>query len=98
MTAKIVGLSWVTEIKSVGTEVRDLIEKHTGGGEPGWNFECTSGGLIVRDEFTGMTDTALESVAGGVDAIFDAKSAAMNTSLGGLGAGLVLGTDLYENR
>jgi hypothetical protein len=95
-TALAVNLPWLTLIKLVGTEVRDVIEKDPNGGatgNPGWKVTCGTALGEVTDECTlAEGNTGLKTVAGvGVEAIFDVKSPKANCSQGGAGTGEVSG-------
>jgi hypothetical protein len=75
--AEALNLPWVTQLILVGAEVRDELKAHAGGGSPGWKTECTIFGVFkVAQECTSASgNTAIENVAGGVNATFDAKTA-----------------------
>jgi len=91
--ATAVHMPWNTKLVLVGEKWRDDIE-NSGAGAPGWNITCPG---LIEDECTGETSTEPRNVTGGVESVFDGKSAKLNCSRGGTGAGAVLGTDLNEN-
>jgi|ERR1700722_2916997 len=93
ITATALHLPWKTTLLLVEEKWRDDIE-NSGAGAPGWNVVCSG---TVEDECTAETSTELKNVTGGVEAIFDAKSAKANCTRGGTGAGTVLGNDLNAN-
>lgn len=99
VTAKAVALPWVTELYEPETgKVRDHIRAHSGGGAPGWTVECTVSGIFkVQDTCTGESNTAMNNVTGGVEAVFDAKTPKGNCTIGGAGAGEVKGASLNKN-
>jgi len=93
-------LPWLTLIKLVGTEVRDLVEKDGSGGNPGWKVVCFDSvfGTETTDECTKATNTTgLANVAAGVEAKFDAITEPTTCTKGEANQGKVEGTDLIEN-
>jgi hypothetical protein len=96
ITANAVHLPWKTQLQEVEENARDKIS-NGGSGEPGWKIECKVIGILLTDECNGETSQGTENVSGGVDTIFDSKSAHLNCSAGGPGAGVVSGTDLDES-
>jgi|ERR1700722_18997639 len=86
-------LGWDTTLALVGTEWRDKIE-NGGTGIPGWEIVCDG---FVEDECTGETSTELDNTPGGVNGLFNAKSAKFNCTRGGTGAGTEVGNDLTES-
>jgi hypothetical protein len=98
VTATAKNLPWITELYEEAGKVRDHVKAHSGGGEPGYDVECTVAGIFkVQDECLGETNTAMNNVTGGVEAVFDATSPKVKCSIGGAGSGTVLGKDLNEN-
>jgi hypothetical protein len=98
VTAKAVELPWITELyEPEAGKIRDHVKAHAGGGAPGWKVECTVGGIFkVQDTCTNESNTAMNNVAGGVEAVFDAKTPKAKCSLGGE-EGEVKGADLNKN-
>jgi hypothetical protein len=94
-TAEAIHLPWHTELTLFGSAVRDMVMSD-GAGNPGWAVTCkTILGNVTDTCENALTSTALEIVAGGVLALFDATSNAANCKVGGEavrnGAGLVRG-------
>ncbi|HEV3318902.1 MAG TPA: hypothetical protein VG053_04090 [Solirubrobacteraceae bacterium] len=85
-------LPWHSELAIVEGSARDKIVS-SGKGAPKFTLDCEG----ANDECSGSTSTAVENVSGGVDAIFDSRSAKQNCSRGGSGQGSIEGTELIEN-
>jgi len=96
VTARAVHLPWLTLLVSVAEVTRD---KLTGSaGAPGWQVECTVGGIIkVSDECTSANALPdVVNLASGVDTEFLATETA-GCSLGTATSGMVIGSDLTKN-
>jgi hypothetical protein len=97
-----VNLPWHTELYLLGTEVRYMIASE-GAGEPGWRVICKAPllGTITDECKVPLASTGLSNVAGGVEAIFDAKTEQPNCKIGTEAvrnsAGLVRGPILMES-
>jgi hypothetical protein len=97
ITVKAVHLPWKVQL-AFPEETTDRANISSGGsGAPGLDLECKVFGIKVNDECTGETSVNAETVTGGVNTIFDSKSAHLTCSLGGVGTGVVTGTILDEN-
>jgi hypothetical protein len=67
----------------------------SGAGSPGTLYECKALGIKVDDTCTGAPQTQEKNITGDVEGIFNENEAinpAVNCTIGGTGAGLVVGT------
>jgi hypothetical protein len=92
-------LPWLTLIKLINGNVRDLIEKDGSGGNPGWKVVCINilGGVSVDECTNEVNSVGLANVAAGVEAKFDGETLKANCSIGGANSGAVEGFDLIES-
>lgn len=98
-------LPWNTKLEERnGTEVRSTLE-NSGKGEPGWNVECTVGGIFkIQNECTGKTTTGMHNNFGGSEALIEAtfdertkeEPMAKCSIDGGEAVGLVRGTITFK--
>jgi|HubBroStandDraft_3_1064219.scaffolds.fasta_scaffold44081_2 hypothetical protein len=89
-------LPWATQLENVEGKFRDMTADN-GSGAPGLGFDCSTILGLIEDQCTGEITSATENVTGGVNLVFDSKSEHGNCSIGGAGAGVISGTDLYEH-
>jgi hypothetical protein len=89
-------LPWRTELETAAGVTREVIgEGEYGAGAPRYELICNTFLGPVEKVCTGSTSAAVSAVTGGVDEIFDSKSAALNCG-GGFSA-VLEGTNLIEN-
>jgi hypothetical protein len=91
-------LPWRSELvrlEGLVESPRDLIAS-SGKGAPGYEIECTVGGIFKTvDECTATAlETAVANASGGVDATFDGEK--LKCSVGGAGTGKLEGTQFIE--
>jgi hypothetical protein len=89
-----VNLPWSTRL--VLMENGEFLDEifSSGAGNPGYLIECKALGIKVDDTCTGATQTQEKNVTGGVEGIFNESETitpAGNCTIGGTGAGLVVG-------
>jgi hypothetical protein len=90
VTAEAVNLPWPTQLVQIGSEIRDAIHPHSGGGAPGWKVSCNG----TLDECTTTAGgTKIKNAANGqeVEAEFEKKSALADCKRGGKAQGEVSG-------
>jgi len=102
VTAKAINLPWTLKLEertntaTSKVELRGLLVSLVSGKNPGWDVECTVGGILkVSDECTGRTNVGVESARSRLltNFIFDSISEQepAKCSIGGENAGFVSG-------
>lgn len=96
-TATVVAVNtpWVTQLETVGSEVRDFF-RSSGAGAPGYEVTC-SGGFKTKDLCTGETSAKITPEVIPVPGAFDAKSEKGNCTVGGAGKGKIEGGGTTQN-
>jgi hypothetical protein len=86
---------WHTELADVEGAVRERVGI-PGAGKPEFTFTCT-GQLKAEDKCSGATSAAIENTSAGANELFDSHAEKLTCNRGGVGAGLIEGTQAIEN-